>query len=296
MRSLSSRASWRRRARPLLGTLVEIRAFAAPAVAERAVAAAFAAVAAVHRLMSAHERESDVGRLNRFARRRAVRVDAQTWRVLQAARRISAASDGAFDVCVAPWLARRGQLPPWVGRRRDPGATWQAIELLPDRRVRFATALAVDPGGIAKGYAVERAAAALRANAVPCHVVNAGGDLRIGASPQAVHVRDPRSPARLRPLAELCEAAMATSAAYFAPRGRHAEPLHSIVDPRTGARARLKGSITVLAADCMVADALTKVVAVLGEESAATLAGFGAEACLLSSRGHFVRLGAPSHR
>ncbi len=101
-----------RRARPLLGTFVEIAvAGESPDAAEAAVEAAFSAVAAVHRLMSFHETDSDVSRLNRGAASDAVRVHDWTYQVLEAARDLHARSGGTFDISVAPALQKLGLLP-----------------------------------------------------------------------------------------------------------------------------------------------------------------------------------------
>jgi len=106
------------RARPLLGTFVEIAAAGvARSDLEAAVEAAFAAVATVHRLMSFHDPASDVSRLNRAApvlgraRGRAVPVHPFTWQVLAAAADMSWRSAGLFDITVAPVLQRMGLLP-----------------------------------------------------------------------------------------------------------------------------------------------------------------------------------------
>src|SRR5215471_11476988 len=91
------------RARPLLGTFVEIAiAGAANSATEAAVEAAFAAVATVHRLMSFHETASDVSRLNRDAWRKAVEIHDWTYQVLEIAHDVHRRSAGAFDIAVAP--------------------------------------------------------------------------------------------------------------------------------------------------------------------------------------------------
>ncbi len=285
---MKSRSSELARARPLLGTLVEIRA-PEDARALAAIAAAFDAIAEVDRLMSAHRPESDISRVNRLAHLRPVPVNAHTWRVLDMALAMSKATAGAFDICVAPLLARWGYLPRSLARNCEVTSGWDAIELLPDRRVRFARPLAIDVGGIAKGYAVDRAANVLRKRGIRRFTVNAGGDLRIGAAAEVLHVRDPAAPGRLIRIARLRDAAAATSAAYFAQRRRRAQHVHPIVVPGTRRCANLEGSVTVFARDCMVADALTKAVTVLGDTSAGVLARFGAQACVIGPAGRVQR-------
>ena len=108
MRPVSGSA---RRARPLLGTFVEIAVRAPIPAAEAAVEAAFAAVAMVHWLMSFHEPDSDVSRLNRGAAAGAVRVHDWTYQVLETALDMHRRSGGAFDITVAPALQALGLLP-----------------------------------------------------------------------------------------------------------------------------------------------------------------------------------------
>lgn len=278
-----------RRARPLLGTLVEIvlRGIQDP---EPAIEAAFDAIAEVHALMSYHDRASDVSRLNAQAHRRAVVVHAATFEVLQAALAWSSRTGGVFDVSVAPLLEREGLLP----RRRfgTASGTWRDIECLPGRRVRFRRPLRIDLGGIAKGYAVDRACAALDARAVGSGLVNAGGDLRVvGSGAWPIAVRHPSTPGCRLPLCELTDGAVATSAAYFLPEaGAHRR--RALVDGRARALRPWRGSISVSAPTCVAADVLTKVVGVLGTRSHRVLLHERATACIIGPDGTSRMLGS----
>ncbi len=283
-----------RRARPLLGTIVEISVRGESAAARAAIDRAFGAVARIHTLMSFHEADSDVSRLNRSAHRGSVDVDPHTYAVLEAAARLGEASDGAFDVTVAPELVRFGFLPTAAGAPPPARARgFEAIELLSRHRVRFREPSWIDLGGIAKGYAVDVACATLEAAGVRDYVVNAGGDLRVGACAEVVHVRHPACPQALLGLAALTDTALATSAAYFAGRPGAAFDVHPIIEPGTARPARYHGSISVTASDCTTADALTKVVAVRGSAALPLLKRLGAEARLLAANGEWRRLDAP---
>jgi thiamine biosynthesis lipoprotein len=288
MPSLSSSL---RRARPLLGTFVEIRVDGNPRILSAAVDEAFAAIARVHQLMSFHDPESDVSRLNQEAYRQPVKIDPQTWVVLDRARCISEASNGAFDITVAPRLVQWGYLPESIlplPALKPNG--YRAIELLMEHHVRFCEPTLIDLGGIAKGYAVDVACVALERWGVYDYVVNAGGDLRVGGTATPIHVRHPRQPMTTLVLGIIQGAAIATSATYFARKSTHHDEVHPIVAPTTIAPAQFRGSISVRAPDCMTADALTKVVAVLGSSAAPTLQRLGAEAFLLSEAGEWRRL------
>src|SRR5437016_12299381 len=109
MRSASNSV---RRARPSLGTFVEITARGDDeAKLHGAVDRAFDAIARVDRQMSFHHSASDVSRINREALQRKVTVDPWTWHVLRAAQELSHESDGIFDITVARKVMQWKYLP-----------------------------------------------------------------------------------------------------------------------------------------------------------------------------------------
>jgi thiamine biosynthesis lipoprotein len=248
-----------RRARPWLGTMVEIRATAgSPAQVESAVNAAFAAVAQAHRLMNVHDAGSELRCLMAAPGRRIFQIHPWTWQVLAAARLLAKSSDGAFDFTMC-------------GR-------WRDLEMMPGNRVRLRRPILLDLSGIAKGFAVDAAIGVLRTAGMQSGTVNAGGDLRVfGPGCEPLHVRCPNAPGRLVAVGFLSNEAAATSGNYFDPPGSGRLRI-----PRSGRLALAGGSVTVRAATCLLADGLTKVVAVLGLERAKPLlAACGATALIL---------------
>jgi thiamine biosynthesis lipoprotein len=203
------------RARPLLGTFVSIRAGGS----DEDVRAAFAAVEQVHRLMSFHSGRGDLARINRVAFLEDVEVHPWTMEVLSHAIGVSKESNGAFDIT--------------QGRA---GATWRDVELLQGNRVRLRRQTMLDLGGIAKGYAVDKAIEALEARGVRRASVNAGGDLRFLGDVEEVGIRG----AGLAWISLLKERSIATS------------------------NAGGGWTVSVLAHACVLADALTKAVAAGG--------------------------------
>jgi len=286
---MPSPSSSLRRARPLLGTLVEISASGASAGLQAALDAAFASIEVIDRLMSFHAPASDVSRINAAGAGCAVCVDPHTFRVLQFARELGEMSGGAFDITVADVLMRGGLLPRHAAVAFDTaaGADFRDLVLLPGDRVRWRRKGWIDLGGIAKGYAVDCAIGALRAHGVASGIVNAGGDLRFFGEPQPVHVRHPEAPGALVPLGVFGDGAVATSSGYFSDHtgtaeGSAAEPL---VDPVRRACVRWRQSVTVVAADGMTADALTKIVRLAPRAAPRILARFGAQAFVIDGRG-----------
>ena len=279
------------RARPLLGTFVEIRSAGVTRTAtERAIDAAFAVIGKIHRLMSFHDPDSDVGRLNREACKREVAVDPWTYRVLETALVLNRRSLGAFDIAVAPALQRLGLLPFHRADGEDAlaeTATSDAIELPPQNRVRFRhPRMRIDLGGIAKGFAVDRAVDILRERNQSCGLVNAGGDLAaFGAAAEMVDIRDPRFPGRSLCQVAIADAALASSGRVFDPLVSRDAVLSSTINPETREPAAEIAGATVRASSCMIADALTKVVTISGERAAGLLKTYQASALFVSAAG-----------
>ena len=228
-----------RRMRIEMGTALIIEARASThAQVSCAVEAAFAAVARLARLLHPQGPGSDLARIDAAAPGTAVSIDTATLAVLSFAQHLNIMSDGLFDPC----------LPTRPGRVSDLELEGGAAPRASARR-----AVEIDCGGIAKGYAVDAAVAALRAAGCSAGLVNAGGDLRaFGALPEPLLLRGPQG--EYRPL-ELEDAAVAVSVrdAAGAPSG------HRGYYVRAG-RAAARRYAAVRASDAMTADALTKCV------------------------------------
>lgn len=228
-----------RRAQPWLGTLVEIGVPLQgqnPDWVNQAVADAFAVVGQVHRVMSRFELGSDVSRFHQAPAGQAVRVNRHTREVLELALQLHQQTGGLFDVAMG------------TGRwDLSADGDWIKCDAL----------VQIDLGGIAKGHAVDAAMGVLAAKGVTAAWVNAGGDVRVMGTRVPIDLRD-EVQGGVRRWAEMEDGAVATS--YFGPGARSS--LHGV--PQQAQH------VTVAAPRCAVADALTKVVAQVGLEGAAT--------------------------
>jgi thiamine biosynthesis lipoprotein len=199
-------------------------------------------------------------------------------------------SGGVFDIAVAPVLQKLGMLPRHAGNRSLPleaPRTADAIELLPGREVFFrARGIAIDLGGIAKGFAADRAAAAMQRHGLRRGLVNAGGDLvAFGPEGATISLRDPRAPGRIMCQADINNEALASSGRRFDPFRSAGAERWAIIDPGTRQPVRTVAGVTVCAPSGMIADALTKVVAIAGCSAAPLLAHYGARALLVRADG-----------
>lgn len=180
--------------RPGLGTWIRITARHRDAArAERAVAGAFAAIALVDRQMSVHRADSELSRVNAMAGREAVPVSEALVEVVDRARQASLASRGVFDPTVLPLMrlygfydSGRTHLP----TDREIAETLRAVGadgIAVDRGARTVglerRGAALDLGGIGKGWAVDRAVAALRAAGVEHGLVDVGRNVYGFGSP-----------------------------------------------------------------------------------------------------------------
>ncbi len=198
---------------------------------------------------------------------------------------IGAVTDGAFDITwAALWglwdfRAAHPALPdPTEIARRLPLIDHTRVEVDVDAgTVRLPVAgMKLGLGGIAKGRALDLAAARLRNAGIPSYMMSAGGQVAVGTArgdrPWRVGIRDPRGPADdFFAIVQAERVSVSTSGDYehwFVHEGTR---YHHILDPRTGRPARGLRSATVVAADATLADALSTAVFVLGRERGLSL-------------------------
>jgi thiamine biosynthesis lipoprotein len=241
------------RMRVALGTFVAIEAQApSEPAAEKGIAAAFAAVAEVDRLMHPSRPGSDLALLARASRGVTLALQPWTWEVLELSRRLCEWSRGAFDPCLESAAGRLADI--------DLSRRGYAV---PHAQVH------IDLGGIAKGFAVDRAIDALRASGCDGGLVNAGGDLAAFGTRTHHIVRV--NPDGSACLVELKDAALAASDTEQPARPTEHRGHYHGADRRRS----VSGNATVMARSAAVADALTNC-ALVGACEPALLEAFGA--------------------
>ena len=261
-----------RRTVPVMGTFAEFAVLHRDErYAQAAIDAAIEELRYVDRTMTWFSDDSDVGRANVMAAKSPVAVSKPTALVLEESLLWAEASEGAFDPClgkaVALWDVGHRQAPPTgvevnklAGRdlyKALEVGTWRSEPVVVFRDPD----VALDLGGIAKGYGVDLAAEALRSYGILNGLVNVGGDLyALGHSedgdPWKIGIRDPDDPAGIVGTVEANDCAVATSGdylQYFQYGGRR---YHHMLDPETGEPKWSEvRSVTVMADNCMAADA-----------------------------------------
>jgi thiamine biosynthesis lipoprotein len=241
---------------PLLGTFVEVGCLRQPGW-EQATAAAFAAIVQIHSRLSFHDPTSELSRLN-ASRGHWLELSAATLRVVRAAVEITRISQGLFNCTVGGELVRRGILPDHGEGSPLPDGHADDIEI-DGRRVRLLRPVRVTLDGIAKGWAVDRAVAALLGRGMQGGWVNAGGDLRVfGTVTLPVSRRE--ADGRLTQLGDLQRGALATSTVLVG-----SDP--SFPGVILGTPRPAPGIWSVISRFAYRADALTKVAANATDEA-----------------------------
>jgi thiamine biosynthesis lipoprotein len=276
--------AWRART---MGTVGQVTVVTADSAATTPAAqAALRAFQHVDSLMSNWTQTSAVARLNREAAQRAVVTDPEVALVLDEALRVAAVTGGAYDVTIEPLVRLWGFLGgiPHVPPQAEieallPRVGYRQVSVeRASATVRFASnGVQVDLGGIAKGYAVDRAVAQLSAAGVRDALVDLSGNMRpLGQPPQrdswTVGVRDPRGRVPFFATVQLRGRSIATSGNYEQFVMQDGRRFGHVLDPRTGWPVDGLLSATVVAPTALEADAWDTGLLVLGPRAAAALA------------------------
>ncbi len=271
------------RSRILMGTVIEITASGPDRKAlESALDAAFAEIARIEALMSPHLPQSEVARLSQSPE--PLEVSPETEAVLRLGLEVAAVSGGAFDLglgrLVELWrvAGERPRLPDAAEIRSALRGVGPDSLLLEGRMVAKADPeLRLDLGGIAKGYAVDRAVEILRRAGATSASVNAGGDIGLlgerSGRPWRIGIQHPRNPGEVLAVLSLAGGAVVTSGDYQRFFEIDGTRYHHLFDPRTGHPATVSRSATVVGPSAALADALATAVFVLGPDQGLELLG-----------------------
>jgi thiamine biosynthesis lipoprotein len=267
-----------------MGTMIEIILIGDnEEKANKAALQAFQEIKRIETLMSPWIDSSDVTRINRSAGKKWVRVSPETIEVIKKAQEISTLSEGGFDITVGPLVdlwrkAREKKIPPSpeeVKLKLDL-VNFKNIEMHQEGKVFLKKkGMAIDLGGIAKGYAVDRAFKLLKSLGYENLIANAGGDLRVGGlknnQPWSIGIQNPREPQKILTRISVSDMAVATSGDYEKFFIYQDKRYHHIFNPKDGYPTEECRSVTIACKNTVTADALATAVFVLGPEKGYSL-------------------------
>ena len=264
-----------------MGTLAEITV-PGPDSKEKqtAIDKAFDEIKRIEKLMSVHLKDSEVSHINKMAGGEFITVSPETANLIRAGIRWGEISQGSFDISVGPLV----KLWDFDGGRKivpDAKLLGEAASLVNYKNILIDgnnvllqfPVMALDMGGIAKGYAVDQAVAVLKKNGVSAAIVNAGGDLmaygtRQSGQPWTIGLQHPRKPEEISASFTAESSGSGTAAATSGDYQKFFilgdVRYHHILDPESGMPQRGVASATVTAPTVMQADALATAVFIMG--------------------------------
>jgi FAD:protein FMN transferase len=269
-----------------MGTHLAFTAYSTPAVdatkARRLFDDAIAEIGRIEALMTTWRPDSEISRINAAAGKSPVNVGAETFAVIKEALHTSEISDGTFDITfealhglwkfdedLDPHPPTDAQL-----KARLPLVGYKHVKLDEGARSVFLDreGVKISLGGIAKGYAVDRASKVLLEGGLSSFFVQAGGDLYThGVKPDGrewqAGIRDPRGKeGSFFAMLPVTDHAFSTAGDYERSYVVGGKRYHHILDPRTGRPATASRSVTIWATSALLADAIDDAVFILGPE------------------------------
>jgi FAD:protein FMN transferase len=291
-----------------MGTIWKIEAVDTrnPDQTRQAIGAAYSELERIDRLMSEWKPESPISAINAAAGTKPVEVPAELVGLLKQSIAYSQATQGTFDVT---WRGM-GHLWHFDDSFQPPSPEQVAVArqhidyrkiAIQGNRVYIPAGMSIGLGGIAKGYAIDRAARVLSDAGLHNTLVDGGGDIVVSGTragqPWRLGIQNPRSDhGNLLGVCLVKDRAFVTSGDYERFRIVNGKRYHHIIDPRTGWPASGAASVTILAPTAEQGVVLAKAVFILGAVQGLQLAkDQGVEALLIDTEGRrFATPGFPS--
>ncbi|MBU4311027.1 FAD:protein FMN transferase [bacterium] len=255
-----------------------------PQGSEEDFTAAFNEIRRVEKLMDVHNPESEISRINRLGSKEAIKVSKEIFGVLKEALEYSRLTSGAFDVSIRPLSHLWGE----KGKLKEVPEVREIEERLllvnykniilneRNQTVEFKReGMAIDLGGVAKGYALDCAIMVLKERGVKEALINAGGDIRVtGKRNWRVGLQHPRKEDEVLAIIKLKDQAIATSGDYQRYFIKEGKRYHHIINPETGYPAVECMSVTIIGPSAIQTDILATGVFILGPEKGMKLIEF----------------------
>ncbi|MCP4984332.1 MAG: FAD:protein FMN transferase [Gammaproteobacteria bacterium] len=267
-------AAWHQQQRDMMGTRISLELWHDESpVAFDCSEKVFAEMDRIEALMSSYIASSELSFVNRNASISAVEISAELMQLIKKSIYFSQISEGAFDITYASvgyaYDYRKKQKPSDQSiSQKLPAIDYHHI-MISGNQVQFNnSSVRIDLGGIAKGYAVDRASDIIRECGITRAMVTAGGDSRIigdrQGRPWIIGIQHPRDAEGVALRLPLTDTALSTSGDYerfFIENGKR---IHHIINPTTGKSAGASWSATVIGPDAMTTDALSTTIFILG--------------------------------
>ena len=267
-------AEWHQQQRDIMGTRISVELWHEEALpASKCSEKVFAEMRRIEGLMSTYKNDSEISYINNNAAQNPVAISDEMMHLIKRSIYFSEISKGAFDITYASVgyaydYRKRLQPSDESISEKLPAIDYHHLMISGDK-IQFGNdAVRINLGGIAKGYAVDRAADIIGQCGITQAMVSAGGDSRImgdrAGRPWVIGIKHPRNPDDVALRLPLSESAISTSGDYerfFIDNGNR---VHHIINPATGRSATASWSATVVGPDALTTDALSTTIFILG--------------------------------
>lgn len=264
----------------LMGNAFQISAVAEnEAWAHERIDAAIREIQRIEQLLTTYSEDSETNLINRNAGISAVPVSRETFELIQRSIRISAITQGAFDITYGSVDKRLWNFDTHMQRLPDKVTAKKMVRLINYRNIilddETTTVLLKEKGmrigfgGIGKGYAAEKAKYVMKEMGVKSGIVNASGDLSTwgyqpDGKPWTIGIADPNAVGRLFSYMNITNMAIATSGNYEKYIMIDGKRYSHTIDPRTGLPVRGIKSVTIISVNAEIADAMATPVMIMG--------------------------------
>jgi len=250
--------------------------------AEKQIDEAIAEVSRIEKLLTTFSNDSQTHQINENAGLKPVKVDKEVFNIIQRSLRISALTDGAFDISYGSIDKRFWNFDKEMTSLPDAKAAKESVKLINYKNIVLDTenltvflkekGMRIGFGGIGKGYAAEQAKQLLIKKGVKSGIVNAAGDLTTwgnqpNGEPWTIGIADPNAQNKAFSYINISDVAVATSGNYEKYVIIDGKKYSHTIDPKTGFPVSGIKSVTILCPNAELADAMATPITVLGVDA-----------------------------
>lgn len=264
----------------LMGNRFEISVVADdPGFAAECIAAAVDEIRRIEKLFTTFDESSQTNLINRNAGIDPVKVDKEVFDLIKRSQRISAVTQGAFDITYGSIDKRLWNFDQTMTRLPDPQTATQLVKLINYRNIIMdekkctvflkEKGMRIGFGGIGKGYAAEKAKLLLQQKGVKSGIVNAAGDLTAwgyqpNGKPWTIGIADPNAARHAFSYLDITNTSVATSGNYEKFIMIDGKKYSHTIDPKTGLPVTGIKSVTIICPNAEIADAMATPVMIMG--------------------------------
>ncbi len=271
-----------RKSKMLMDTVVTITVVTdSDSNAEKAIDNSFAVIEKIENLLNFYSDKSEVSGINKNAGTNPVKVSPETMEIIEKAIQISELTQGRFDITIGPVM----ELWNFHNKKKPDDRTIKSrLHLVGYKSIAINKAgstvylkknnMKIDLGGVAKGYAADKAVEELKKNGIKSGLVAIAGDIKaFGLKPDGrpwkIGIKNPRQKGQddeIIAVMELTDMAISTSGdyeRYFIEDGKR---YHHLLNPKTGYPADSGQSVSIITKDGAIADPLSTGIFIIGHE------------------------------